>query len=179
MDRIRPAISDTWYTRLCRGIERARVVTGLNQLPTVLSHGDFTPWNIRIGSDNRRIALLDWENGHTDRLLLWDAFHFTTQVGLLIRRPWSSERIATVLNDPAIVRLASTLNLTADQIHGLYTAYLVDASTQWIEDYWLRNDRDAINGALQELRGVLLDRLAAGRFAGLQVPSSVEHGAKP
>lgn len=39
-----------------------------------ISHGDFTPWNIRLGDTN--FYIIDWENFSKDRPLLFDLFYF-------------------------------------------------------------------------------------------------------
>ena len=39
-----------------------------------LSHGDFTPWNIRLGDAS--FYIIDWENFSEDRPLLFDLFYF-------------------------------------------------------------------------------------------------------
>ncbi|HMP39506.1 MAG TPA: oligosaccharide flippase family protein [Roseiflexaceae bacterium] len=161
INQIRHAISDVWYTRLCRGIAAARSVAGMTQLPTVLSHGDFTPWNIQIGSDTSRIVLLDWENGALDRPLLWDAFHFKTQVELLLRHGRHADRLVGLPRDPAILDLARAFCLTPQQICGLYQIYLVDAGVQWLNDYWLHYDGDAVDTSLYEARGRVLDQITA------------------
>jgi Phosphotransferase enzyme family len=53
------------------------------EVPTTLAHGDFTPWNMYLG--NGQLHVYDWEL--SERLpLLYDAFHFVFQSGVLVKR---------------------------------------------------------------------------------------------
>jgi thiamine kinase-like enzyme len=52
-------------------------------VPTAISHGDFTPWNMYAAS--KKLHLYDWEM--SERLpVLYDAIHFIFQSGILINR---------------------------------------------------------------------------------------------
>ena len=48
-------------------------------------HGDFVPWNIRVGSD-RQWKILDWERGEMSGVSTWDVFHYVLQPAILVRR---------------------------------------------------------------------------------------------
>lgn len=52
-------------------------------LPTTVTHGDFTPWNLFLSPD--KVHLYDWELS-ARRPLLFDAFHFIFQAGVLVER---------------------------------------------------------------------------------------------
>ncbi len=46
-----------------------------------LHHGDFAPWNIRIG---KRCTVIDWERGDLLGVPAWDWFHFVIQPAVLV-----------------------------------------------------------------------------------------------
>ena len=51
-------------------------------IPVAYAHGDFTPWNMFVSENN--IHLYDWELAMSEQILLYDAFHFIFQSGVLI-----------------------------------------------------------------------------------------------
>ncbi len=51
------------------------VVKGQVEIPLVLIHGDFAPWNI-IQHPDHSLQVVDWEDAHFDGLPLWDLCHF-------------------------------------------------------------------------------------------------------
>ncbi len=53
-------------------------------LPVAQSHGDFTPWNMYLSKEG--LYLYDWELAQSEMPLLFDAFHFIFQTGILIHR---------------------------------------------------------------------------------------------
>jgi thymidylate kinase len=60
-----------------------------------LAHGDFTPWNMYVnGSD---LNVYDWEMTTPNMPVLFDAFHFISQSGILEHR-WDFERIEKEMN---------------------------------------------------------------------------------
>jgi thymidylate kinase len=48
-------------------------------------HGDFVPWNIRVGPDSQW-TVLDWERGEISGLPTWDVFHYLLQPAILVQR---------------------------------------------------------------------------------------------
>ncbi len=50
-------------------------IKGQNEIPLVLVHGDFAPWNIKQQAD-RSLLVMDWEDARFDGLPLWDLCHF-------------------------------------------------------------------------------------------------------
>lgn len=49
-----------------------------------IMHGDFAPWNTRVGDG--RLFLFDWELAACDAPIQWDVFHFHVQVSTLLNR---------------------------------------------------------------------------------------------
>ena len=49
-----------------------------------LMHGDFAPWNLRVGPSGRWTAL-DWERGQDPGVPGWDWFHYVVQTSLLVQ----------------------------------------------------------------------------------------------
>ncbi|MEY2428656.1 MAG: hypothetical protein QOJ40_1541 [Verrucomicrobiota bacterium] len=58
---------------------------GGKQFHPCLSHGDFAPWNIKVGSDGRWVVL-DWERGQLTGPPAWDWFHFVIQPAILVEK---------------------------------------------------------------------------------------------
>lgn len=50
-------------------------VSGQYEIPIVLVHGDFAPWNIKQ-DNNHRLLVMDWEDARFDGLPLWDLSHY-------------------------------------------------------------------------------------------------------
>jgi Phosphotransferase enzyme family len=53
-------------------------------VPYGVAHGDFAPWNTRVGDG--RLYVFDWESASWEAPTLWDIFHFKTQVGALLNK---------------------------------------------------------------------------------------------
>jgi hypothetical protein len=93
---------------------------------TTISHGDFTPWNVRImGSGD--IRAFDWERGHLKGVPAWDWFHFIVQSRILVKRN-TPERVAAELEQ--LVGSPRFQNYAADAgireiIEPLLLAYLL------------------------------------------------------
>lgn len=61
-----------------------RHLAGVNCHPAI-HHGDFAPWNVRVGPDGRW-RVLDWERAEAAGPPAWDWFHFFLQPLVLVRR---------------------------------------------------------------------------------------------
>lgn len=73
-----PNLSSGWRALGQATLARAkREVEGVT-IPCGVSHGDFTPWNTRLGDQG--LYVFDWESASWDAPSLWDIFHFRTQV---------------------------------------------------------------------------------------------------
>lgn len=67
-----------------RALERARrELIGL-AVPCGIMHGDFAPWNTRVGDG--RLFVFDWESATCDAPIFWDGFHFRAQVASLLNK---------------------------------------------------------------------------------------------
>jgi hypothetical protein len=73
-------------------------------VPCGVAHGDFAPWNTRVGDG--RLYVFDWESASWEAPTLWDIFHFKTQVAALLNKkndmhisgdPRSGERASFLL----------------------------------------------------------------------------------
>ncbi len=60
----------------------------LQNLPVAatLSHGDLTPWNIKLNPYTGEAAAIDWERGERPGLPAWDWFHYLVQTGVLVKK---------------------------------------------------------------------------------------------
>jgi hypothetical protein len=82
---------DPTFQRLLAALDRdlAALV-----LPSVVVHGDFAPWNVRL--ERGQLRAFDWEYGIVDGLPHLDALHHEIQVGRLLDR-WSTDRMTAEL----------------------------------------------------------------------------------
>ncbi len=51
-------------------------------IPCSFVHGDFAPWNTRLGDQG--LYVFDWERSSHELPVLWDVFHFYTQTAALL-----------------------------------------------------------------------------------------------
>jgi hypothetical protein len=72
-------------------VSASRELRGL-MIPCGVMHGDFAPWNTRVGDG--RLYAFDWESAAWDAPILWDIFHFHVQIGSLLNK--NSERISSL-----------------------------------------------------------------------------------
>ncbi len=151
------SLPPVWQQRFGRAMVVTLNTHGLHALPTTLSHGDFAPWNLRLHRHTNQVALFDWEQGQIDQLPLWDAFHFDTQVNLLVRRSDPATSVQLTLSEMLGSSLTRNLSLSAAQTAALYVGYLMDASVQWFEDHLPLRDSIAAESTEQETRGQMLE----------------------
>ncbi len=95
-------ISETWHhlrnsspetlpANLGPALERLHDELGPVSMPLSLAHGDFTPWNTRLGP--RSLFVLDWERASEGMSPLYDAFNFQAlQAALQGRRSGIRDR---------------------------------------------------------------------------------------
>lgn len=154
---VKGVISSAWGERLEHAISAMATAPGFGSLPTALSHGDFAPWNIRVDSATGRLILFDWEQGQTDQFLLWDLFHFKTQVDILVRRCDATTSVQTSIAEVQSSPLPSALGVSPMQVAALYVAYLTDSCIRWFEDNVALHPASNQADPDQEKRGQMLD----------------------
>lgn len=64
------------------------------QIPLVLVHGDFTPWNLKKQAGGK-IAAIDWEDANMKGLPLWDLCHFFLMQAHLFKERNPIKRLAS------------------------------------------------------------------------------------
>lgn len=91
---------DGWKVVLekCNGSVHSSAIESLNNksLMRVPIHGDFAPWNIKIGVEGE-VFTLDWESYQIDGAAGWDWAHFLIQSKLLIDKMYPHEVIESAL----------------------------------------------------------------------------------
>ena len=82
---------ETLPANLGPALERLHEQLGAVNMPLSLAHGDFAPWNTRLGE--RSLFVLDWERACEGMSPLYDAFNFQAlQSALLGRRKGIGDR---------------------------------------------------------------------------------------
>ena len=82
---------ETLPANLGPALERLHEELGPVNMPLSLAHGDFAPWNTRLGE--RSLFVLDWERASEGMTPLYDAFNFQAlQSALLGRRKGIRDR---------------------------------------------------------------------------------------
>jgi hypothetical protein len=97
--RLQDGSPETLPDNLGRALERLHEELGPVSMPLSLAHGDFAPWNTRLGP--RSLFVLDWERASEGMSPLYDAFNFQAlQAALQGRRRGIRDRrfLLTLLN---------------------------------------------------------------------------------
>jgi len=68
------------------GLTRARRELAGKKIRCGMTHGDFAPWNARV--NNGRLHVFDWESGTPQSPVVWDIYHFHTQVSALLNKKY-------------------------------------------------------------------------------------------
>ena len=90
----------------------------------VTSHGDFTPWNVKVARG--QWTVLDWERGELAGVPGWDWFHFVLQPALLVRRESTDallRRLENLLGSAGFNAYAQRAGILGRE-HALALAYL-------------------------------------------------------
>ncbi len=103
-----------WRALGRRALERARRELRGVMVPSGLSHGDFAPWNSRIGDG--RLFLFDWESAGWEVPNLWDVFHFHVQVASLLNGTLDGKLSFGQSAGDRAIGLLYTLNSTCNLI---------------------------------------------------------------
>ena len=122
------------------------------EVPTSVGHGDFTPWNMYL--TKQKLHVYDWEL--SERLpLLFDAFHFIIQSGVLVRRlPFSKieEEIIALEKNNIVKKILENQSISFNTLYRLYllkniSYYLLKYIRQkdlHVQAYWLLENWDGL-----------------------------------
>jgi hypothetical protein len=123
---LRDSSPETMPASLGRALERLHDRLGPVSMPLSLAHGDFAPWNTRLGE--RSLFVLDWERASEGMSPLYDAFNFQAlQAALLGRRRGLRDR-------RFVVRLLEALWPEGrERLPDLYLAYLAHVGLLYSE----------------------------------------------
>ena len=117
---------ETLPANLGPALERLHEELGPVNMPLSLAHGDFAPWNTRLGE--RSLFVLDWERASEGMTPLYDAFNFQAlQSALLGRRKGIRDR-------QFLLRLLDAIWPEGRKhLPNLYLAYLTHVSLLYSE----------------------------------------------
>lgn len=82
-------LSETWSTRLNKGMQQIEQSLSGKPILLVAAHNDFTPWNIRV--DRGVARAFDWEYADYEQFPLFDPLHFALMPMAL--RSWPTARM--------------------------------------------------------------------------------------
>ena len=77
-----PGLDSRWRGLGEAALAAARWEVEGAMIPCGVVHGDFAPWNTRAGDQG--LYVFDWEYASWEAPILWDIFHFRTQVASLL-----------------------------------------------------------------------------------------------
>jgi hypothetical protein len=124
--RLKQSSPQTLPTDLGPALERLNERLGELSMPVSLAHGDFAPWNTRLGA--RTLFVLDWERASEGMSPLYDAFNFQAlQAALQGRRRGIRDRRFVVS------LLEAVWPEGRDHLSELYLAYLTHVSLLYSE----------------------------------------------
>lgn len=135
LERLEPLndLNPATVSRLKKALLRLRQFCDTaGDVPVGLAHADFTPWNLYLSP--RKVHLYDWELAEL-LPLLYDAFHFIFQTGILLRRQPFAELKAEVeaLRENEIVQ--SLLRTFDADFGSLYAFYLLNNVAYYLPRY--------------------------------------------
>jgi len=79
-----PSLSSGWRALGQAALAKAKRELDGVMVPCGVAHGDFAPWNTRVGDG--RLYVFDWESASWEAPTSWDIFHFKTQVAALLNK---------------------------------------------------------------------------------------------
>jgi hypothetical protein len=104
-----------------------------------LGHGDFAPWNIRLHESrgaSENLFVFDWEHGTTQGFPLFDALHFLTQTGILLKSRDGRSLVDALLNEmksAAATRYLEHFGVAASCLEAVFRLYLVQSTMVELE----------------------------------------------
>jgi aminoglycoside phosphotransferase (APT) family kinase protein len=91
------------------------------EIPLVLVHGDFAPWNLKFQEDGQ-IAAIDWEDAQLKGFPLWDLCHFFLMQGHLFRETTPVKEMAT---SPLVQNYIQRMGLDHNAFIALLLVYIL------------------------------------------------------
>jgi hypothetical protein len=79
-----PILSSGWRALSQAALARAKRELDGVMVPCGVAHGDFAPWNMRVGDGG--LYVHDWECASWEAPTSWDIFHFKTQVAVFLNK---------------------------------------------------------------------------------------------
>ena len=79
-----PSLASGWRALGQAALAKAKRELDGVVVPCGVAHGDFAPWNTRVGDG--RLYAFDWESASWEAPTSWDIFHFKTQVAALLNK---------------------------------------------------------------------------------------------
>ncbi|GAB4253178.1 MAG: hypothetical protein Kow0027_18330 [Saprospiraceae bacterium] len=135
LDGLEPAndLDPKQVGRLKNALLRLRQQFGdFTELPIGLAHADFTPWNLYLS--DRKVHLYDWELAEP-LPLLYDAFHFIFQTGILLRRQSFAELWEGIESLRQNEKVQSLLRQFDADFDRLYSFYLLNNVAYYLPRY--------------------------------------------
>lgn len=100
---------------------------GQSSVATVIYHGDFAPWNLKVERRANRCTALDWERGEIAGVPGWDWLHYALQPAILVEKasvPELAKRMEQTLASAAFAAYANRCGIRGHE-HALTLAYLL------------------------------------------------------
>ncbi|MBI1224925.1 MAG: hypothetical protein GC192_06775 [Bacteroidetes bacterium] len=105
-------------------------------LTTTIAHGDFTPWNMYLGTE--KLHVYDWELA--ERLpLLNDIFHFIFQSGVLVKKQGYDQIHAAIFSTKKNKKIRALLDANSGDFEQLYLLYLLRNTSYYLLKYLRQN----------------------------------------
>jgi hypothetical protein len=128
LNRIERSPSASYRSLLRRAADVLHQRVGQEPAPFHFSHGDFAPWNVKLGAG--RLYVFDWEYARDECPLGMDLFHFLVRSGALLKR-CSAGKLLRAFTEPGRHRRLVEghlcgMGLSPRWIEPLLLAYLID-----------------------------------------------------
>ncbi len=122
-----------------------RVVAPLADLPSVIEHRDFSPWNVHVGADGALLAY-DWESAEPNGLPLSDLVYFLTYLAFFhdgaiasgrcpesYRRARDPSTFTGHVHRECVARYAERVGLDERHVRGLHAlTWLIHARSEYL-----------------------------------------------